>query len=134
MTDGPGGRGSRRSRSGAPTAGARWHDEYTRIDPTKVVEELAADGAAVACLGPGLPPQPMLEVAEAFDRDHPEVRGPRRRARRRRTGSGPAGRRARRGHAGADREQLPIALRRALGAAELRRANLVGDRPGAPLA
>jgi pilus assembly protein CpaE len=50
-----------------------WREEHGRIDPTKVVQELVAGGATVACLGPGLALDTVLDVAEAFDRERPEV-------------------------------------------------------------
>jgi pilus assembly protein CpaE len=51
----------------------RWREEHVRIDPSKVVEELLEDGAGVVCLGPGLPVDALLDVAEAVDRERPEV-------------------------------------------------------------
>jgi pilus assembly protein CpaE len=64
-----------RAQSALPGAdiARRWREEHLRIDPTKVVEELLDGGAGVACLGPGLPVDTLLDVAEAFDREHPEV-------------------------------------------------------------
>lgn len=50
----------------------RWKEEYLRIDPSKIVAEMADEGVAVVCLGPGVPVDTMLELAAAFDRDHPE--------------------------------------------------------------
>ena len=81
-------RPSRRSRSGAPTGrshgGATTSHASTR---PRWSTSWPTTGFAVVCLGPGLPPQRMLELAEAFDRTHPEVTvGARRRSRRRRAG------------------------------------------------
>ncbi len=55
------------------TVARHWREDHLHIDPTKVVQELVADGASVACLGPALPLDTLFEVAEAFDREHPEV-------------------------------------------------------------
>ena len=55
------------------TVSRRWREEHERIDPTKVVQELVAGGATVACLGPGVELDTLFEVAEAFDRERPEV-------------------------------------------------------------
>jgi pilus assembly protein CpaE len=111
---------------------ARWREEYTRIDPTKVVEELAAEGFSVVCLGPGLTAEVMLEVAEAFDRSHPEIMV----LIAAELSSDEWIRAMRAGvrdivAPGAIEGELPAAVRRALGAAALRRANLVGE-PLAP--
>jgi pilus assembly protein CpaE len=62
----------RRVLPGAEVA-RRWREEHLRIDPTKVVEELLEGGSGVVCLGPDLPVDALLEVAEAVDREHPEV-------------------------------------------------------------
>jgi pilus assembly protein CpaE len=63
----------RTSVSSLPSSAVRrWKDEYLRIDPSKVVAEMADEGVGVVCLGPGLPVDTMLELAAAFDRDHPE--------------------------------------------------------------
>ncbi len=51
----------------------RWQDEYPRIDPTKVVDACGRPGVEVVCLGPGLAPETALGLAEAFDRDRPEI-------------------------------------------------------------
>jgi pilus assembly protein CpaE len=51
----------------------RWKEEYSRIDPVKVVGDTAGDGVGVVCIGPGLPAQLVLELASAFDRDRPEL-------------------------------------------------------------
>jgi pilus assembly protein CpaE len=50
-----------------------WREEHLRIDPSKVVEALLESGAGVVCLGPGLPVDALLDVADAVDREHPEV-------------------------------------------------------------
>jgi pilus assembly protein CpaE len=50
-----------------------WREEHLRIDPSKVVEELLEGGAGVVCLGPDLPVDTLLDVAEAVDRERPEV-------------------------------------------------------------
>ena len=54
-------------------AGRQWREEYLRIDPTKVVAHVAATGAPVAVLGPGLPPATALALADAFDRERPDL-------------------------------------------------------------
>ena len=51
----------------------RWREEYLRIDPTKVVAQVAADGVEVVFLGPGLEPEAALALAEAFDGERPEI-------------------------------------------------------------
>lgn len=51
----------------------RWREDYTRIDPSKVVADAAPDQLDVACIGPGLDLDQALEIAAAFDRDRPEV-------------------------------------------------------------
>jgi pilus assembly protein CpaE len=105
-----------------------WREEHLRIDPTKVVQELVEGGTGVACLGPGLPLDTLLEVAEAFDRERPEVlvvlvaeRSPE--VLDRAVGAGvrdvvPPD---------APAADLGRALARAVDAAERRRSNLVGD-------
>lgn len=50
----------------------RWADEYLHLHPTKVVEACADVSAGVVCLGPDLPDDVALAVAEAFDRDRPD--------------------------------------------------------------
>lgn len=50
-----------------------WRDEYLTIDPSKVVHDVAQAGASVAFLGPGLARSYLLSLAEAFDREHPEI-------------------------------------------------------------
>jgi pilus assembly protein CpaE len=58
----------------SPQAGLRrWREEYLRIDPTKVVAEMAEDSPELVCLGPGLELDAALELAGAFDREHPEI-------------------------------------------------------------
>jgi pilus assembly protein CpaE len=57
----------------AATVTRLWREEHGRIDPTKVVHELVAGGAEVACLGPGLELDILFDVAEAFDRERPDV-------------------------------------------------------------
>lgn len=51
----------------------RWQDEYRRIDPTKVVDACGRPGVEVVCLGPGLTPETALGLAEAFDRERPDI-------------------------------------------------------------
>jgi pilus assembly protein CpaE len=51
----------------------RWHDECLRVDPAKVVDVYGEPGLEVVCLGPQLPSAVALSVAEAFDRDRPDV-------------------------------------------------------------
>jgi pilus assembly protein CpaE len=64
-----------RVRAALPAADVvrRWREEHVRIDPSKVVDELLENGAGVVCLGPGLPVDVLLDVADAVDREHPEV-------------------------------------------------------------
>jgi pilus assembly protein CpaE len=50
-----------------------WRDGMLRGDPSRAVSELAQDGAEVVGLGPGLPSDSALELARAFDHDHPDV-------------------------------------------------------------
>jgi pilus assembly protein CpaE len=107
----------------------RWRDDFVRIDPTKVVDELVEDGFSVVCLGPGLTTDAVLELAEAFDRTHPEVTvvlvaelSTEQWTRAMRVGV----RDVVVPDAGLS-QQLPASVLRALGVAELRRANLVGE-------
>jgi pilus assembly protein CpaE len=51
----------------------RWHEECLRVDPAKVVEVYAQPGVEVVCLGPHMPAAVALPIAEAFDRDRPDV-------------------------------------------------------------
>ncbi len=52
----------------------RWHDEIMLTNPTRAVKELAEeDGADVVSIGPGIEVQLALELARAFDADHPEI-------------------------------------------------------------
>ena len=51
----------------------RWKEEYSRIDPVKVVVDTAGEGIDVVCIGPGLPDELVLELASAFDRERPEL-------------------------------------------------------------
>jgi len=50
-----------------------WRGEYTRIDPTKIVDDAVDAGAAVVCIGPRLPVDGTLALAEAFDQRNPEI-------------------------------------------------------------
>jgi pilus assembly protein CpaE len=50
-----------------------WREEYLRIDPSKVADELAQAGAGVVCLGPQLDESAVLDLARAFDVNHPEL-------------------------------------------------------------
>lgn len=51
----------------------RWHDEIMLSNPARAVKELAADGAEVVGIGPKVDVQLALELASAFDTDHPEI-------------------------------------------------------------
>jgi pilus assembly protein CpaE len=51
----------------------RWHEECMRVDPSKVVDAYAQPGVEVVCIGPALPPESALALAEAFDRDRPDL-------------------------------------------------------------
>jgi pilus assembly protein CpaE len=50
-----------------------WRDEYTRIDPSKIVDDVVDAGATIACIGPGLAMDGALSLAETFDRERPEI-------------------------------------------------------------
>jgi pilus assembly protein CpaE len=50
-----------------------WRDGMLRGDPARAVGELLHDGAQVVALGPGLPSDSALELARAFDHQHPEI-------------------------------------------------------------
>ncbi len=50
-----------------------WRDGMLRGDPARTVGELLHDGAEVVALGPGLPSDCALELARAFDHEHPEI-------------------------------------------------------------
>jgi pilus assembly protein CpaE len=50
----------------------QWREEYLRIDPSKVVDLAHQTGARVVCLGPGLALDTLIDLAAAFDREHPE--------------------------------------------------------------
>jgi pilus assembly protein CpaE len=51
----------------------RWHEECLRVDPTKVVDAFGQPDVEVVCLGPDLPPEAALGLAEAFDRERPDL-------------------------------------------------------------
>ena len=51
----------------------RWHDEIMLTNPSRAVKELAAEGAEVVGIGPNVDVQLALELARAFDIDHPEI-------------------------------------------------------------
>jgi pilus assembly protein CpaE len=51
----------------------RWRDEYLGGDPGTVARELAEDRVGVVCLGPELGEGTALDLARAFDVDHPEI-------------------------------------------------------------
>src|SRR3954468_6863680 len=51
----------------------RWTDEFLRVDPTKVVDSCAKPDVEVICLGPDLSLETALGLAEAFDRERPEL-------------------------------------------------------------
>jgi len=51
----------------------RWHDEIMLTNPARAVKELAAEGADVVGIGPNVDVQLALELARAFDTDHPEI-------------------------------------------------------------
>ena len=50
----------------------RWYDEIMLTNPARAVKELAADGAEVIGIGPGVDVQLALDLARAFDADHPD--------------------------------------------------------------
>jgi pilus assembly protein CpaE len=50
-----------------------WNEEYLRIDPAKVVAAMVDLGADVVSLGPRLPLEVLLEIAETFDRERPDI-------------------------------------------------------------
>lgn len=49
-----------------------WDDQYTQLDPVKVVEECAGADLAAVCVGPEVPIQAAIAIAGAFDRERPE--------------------------------------------------------------
>lgn len=57
----------------SPEGVHRWREEYRRVDPTKVAADVTRDGALVVCIGPDLDPATTIALADAFDREHPEV-------------------------------------------------------------
>ena len=57
----------------APSPRQRWHDDCLRVDPTKVVDVYGAPGVEVVCLGPALEDNTLLALAEAFDRERPDL-------------------------------------------------------------
>ena len=67
----------RRLRAAAPALAAnglrKVKDEYIHAPPSELVAKASAAGVGVVCLGPGLAVDAVLELARAFDRDHPEV-------------------------------------------------------------
>lgn len=58
---------------GANNGLARIKAEILALEPAAVAEALARAGVEVACIGPGLDLDTMLQLARAFDSDHPEV-------------------------------------------------------------
>ena len=50
-----------------------WADEYLRIDPTKVVDDVVQLGAAVVWIGPGIDADRLIELADGFDRVRPDI-------------------------------------------------------------
>ncbi len=67
----------KRLRAAAPALAAnglrRIKKEYINAPSSELVARAGAAGVSVVCLGPGLPDDAVLELARAFDRDHPEV-------------------------------------------------------------
>jgi pilus assembly protein CpaE len=51
----------------------RWHDDFGRINPNRIVEACGGSDVEVVCVGPGLPPAMVLGIASAFDRERPDV-------------------------------------------------------------
>ena len=50
-----------------------WQDSFLHIEPAKIVDACIQSGAGVVCLGPDLPTEVMVAIAEAFDRDRPDL-------------------------------------------------------------
>ncbi len=50
-----------------------WDEEYARIDPSKVVADVARGDVGVVLLGPDLPLESALALAAIFDLEHPET-------------------------------------------------------------
>ncbi len=50
-----------------------WDEEYARIDPSKVVSDVARGDVGVVLVGPELPLEAALALAAVFDLEHPEI-------------------------------------------------------------
>ncbi len=50
-----------------------WDEEYARIDPSKVVAEVARGDVGVVLVGPEIPLEAALALAGVFDLEHPEI-------------------------------------------------------------
>jgi pilus assembly protein CpaE len=51
----------------------RWHDDIMLTDPSRAVKEMTAGGAEVVGIGPNVDVQIALDLARAFEVDHPEI-------------------------------------------------------------
>ena len=51
----------------------RWHDEIVSSDATRAVRELADEGAEIVGIGPNGDVELALDLARAFDAEHPEI-------------------------------------------------------------
>ena len=67
----------KRLRAAAPALAAnglrKIQNEHLQTPPAELAAQAAALGVGVVCIGPGLTVDAILELARAFDRDHPEV-------------------------------------------------------------
>ena len=51
----------------------RWEDKLDAVDPTETVDAIAALNPDLVTIGPGLSFDEWARLAEAFDREHPEI-------------------------------------------------------------
>ena len=51
----------------------RWHDEIVSSDATRAVRKLADEGAEIVGIGPNGDVELALDLARAFDAEHPEI-------------------------------------------------------------
>ena len=65
----------RRAAFGAESNGTlrRWYDNIMLTNPSRAVKEMAAEGADVVGIGPNVDVQLALDLARAFEVDHPEI-------------------------------------------------------------